>query len=139
MTIEALGGGTALTSTLAGLAARSVQDAARARSPDPVEDARDPIEEAVESTDPSSEEETAVEPIAADDIARSVAETANDATPTRLSVLYDQDIDLFISRRVDPESGEVVRQFLYEEHLERIRIFAEQQDKASGTRLDLRV
>ena len=73
------------------------------------------------------------------EIANGLAEEARTAAPTQLSILYDRDIDLFISRRIDRESGEIVRQFPYEDHLERLRTLDAQRDEEPSERLDLSV
>ncbi len=150
MTIDALGGGTALTSTLAGLTG-SGRDRTRAQPPESIEKGQEPIEATIEPPENASRPEDASRPEnglkteqaaesrSLDDIVEAAAENAREAAATRLSILYDQDIDLFISRRVDPESGEVVRQFPYEEQLERARIFAEQNREDTDQRLDLSV
>lgn len=150
MTIDALGGGTALASTLAGLTGPA-REVTRARPPEPVESPEpvEPREHVEKDGEPSAnttrqaeipaEEDQAQDPKSITDLALSANEVARHQSATRLSILYDQDIDLFISRRVDPESGDVVRQFPYEEQLERIRIFAEQNHNDAGARLDLSV
>lgn len=138
MTIDALSGGTALTGTLAGLTG-SVREIARAQPTEPVKKEKTPAEQPIEKTDQAPEERQAADPIPAAEIARALAREFQEDANTRLSILYDQDIDLFISRRVDPESGEVLRQFPYEEHLERIRLFAERNRDGAEHSLDLSI
>jgi len=138
MTIDALGGGTALTSTLAALTG-SARDRARVQPPEPIEKDQEVAEAKVEPPENASRDEQSADPKSISDIAGEVAKNTQDSALTQLSILYDQDIDLFISRRIDPESGDVVRQFPYEEHLERARTFAEQNREDAEERLDLSV
>ncbi len=150
MTIDALGGGTALKSSIAGLIGPAreitrvqppepVEPPNPVEPPKPVEKDQEPYAAATEQAEISSEEEQAQDPKSITDLALSANEIVREQSATRLSILYDQDIDLFISRRVDPESGDVVRQFPYEEQIERIRIFADQNRRDTGARLDLSV
>jgi len=142
MTIDALGGGTALTSTLAGLTGPAAERV-RAQPTQAAEKDHKPAKAVVEGpeapAEAAAEDESAAEVKSVDDIAGTPVERDREAAPTNLSILYDQDIDLFISRRVDPESGEVVRQFPYEEQLEVIRVFAEKSREDSEDHLDLSV
>ena len=57
---------------------------------------------------------------------------------TRLSILYDQDIDRFVSRQVEEETGEVVRQFPYEEQVERMRFFMTSMSDGQSGGLDVK-
>ena len=141
MTIDALGGATALTSSLAALT-RAAPEPARLESSKPPEpkqaDRRNQRPKAVPAAAEEKPEDT--EPKARDALADIRAnQRTESANTTHLSILYDKDIDLFISRRVDPESGEVVRQFPYEDHLERLRIFAAQDRAEAEDNVDLSV
>lgn len=141
MAIDALGGETALTSTLASLTG-SARDRARPQAPEAIKNdqpADRPKPEKPE-TDPEIAQSADRQSVA--EIASEAAEEArNDASaqPTHLSILYDREIDLFISRRVDRESGEVVRQFPYEDHLERMRTLTAQRGDDAEERVDLKV
>lgn len=59
-------------------------------------------------------------------------------TQTRLSILYDEEADLFVSRIIDKGTGEVVSQYPHESRLARVRFFAERRDEARQ-RLDVTV
>lgn len=140
MTVHALGGETALTISLAALP-RAAHDRARPepaepKAPDPKDDRTRSSENATKPIDAGAEARDA-------EAANAPSEISEDREPaltaTQLSVLYDKDIDRFISRRIDPQSGEVVRQFPYEEHLERLRQFAAQAREDADDRLDVRV
>lgn len=138
MTVDALGGGTALTSSLASLTG-SARERARPQPAEPAEQDQRSAEINVEPDEAAAGKETAEEAKSIAEIANGLAEEARAATPTQLSILYDQDIDLFISRRIDRESGEIVRQFPYEDHLERLRTLDAQRDEEPSERLDLSV
>ena len=58
---------------------------------------------------------------------------------TRLSILYDEDAELFVSRIIDKGSGDVVSQYPYETQIARIRFFVEQLSEADEDRLDVTV
>ena len=138
MTVDALGGGTALTSSLASLTG-SARDRARAQPPEAAEENQRSAEVKAEPDEPAAGKEPAEDAKSIAEIASGIAEEARETVPTQLSILYDRDIDLFISRRVDRESGEIVRQFPYEDHLERLRTLNAQRDEDSSKRLDLSV
>ena len=138
MAIDALGGETALTSTLASLTG-SARDRARPQTPETTENDQ-PADRAKPETDPEIAQSADRQSVA--EIASQAAEQARSETsaqPTHLSILYDREIDLFISRRVDRESGEIVRQFPYEDHLERMRTLTAQRGDAAEERVDLKV
>ncbi len=140
MTIDALGGATALTSSLAALT-RAAPDRARPDSPEPRaaenQDRANQSSKTIAEAVAEKPDRTEVE--ARDDKAQFQAKSAKTESATHLSILYDKDIDLFISRQVDPDSGEVVRQYPYEDHLERLRSFAAQDRAKSEESVDVKV
>ena len=138
MTVDALGGGTALTSSLASLTG-SARERVRPQPSEPAQQDQRSAEINVEPDEAVAGKESAEEAKSIAEIANGLAEEARTAAPTQLSILYDRDIDLFISRRIDRESGEIVRQFPYEDHLERLRTLDAQRDEEPSERLDLSV
>ena len=73
---------------------------------------------------------------AAREFSQDLHDEARHLTETRLSILYDHDAELFITRSIEKRSGEVVRQYPYEQQVERIRYFVDQLREARAQRVD---
>jgi uncharacterized FlaG/YvyC family protein len=133
MAIESLTGATAIASTPVAQATTGKGNA-RARSEiepaTPAPAPSDTIQSAAEDVEQAdSENQTS----AVTEARQKFAESSLSSDLTKLSIRYDEDIDVFVSARVEAESGEVVRQFPYEEQIERIRHFQE----TNGGKLDI--
>ena len=123
MAVDSLTGGTAFSATFVAQAT-AAREAVRVRpESEPAEAIRDPQQDVEEADTKPREQASAVA-----EARRDFAESAVTGGATKLSIRYDEDIDVFISARIEPETGEVVRQFPYEEQLERIRLFKETND-----------
>jgi uncharacterized FlaG/YvyC family protein len=103
-----------------------------------VESSQAPPAREPDKTRPGKAETAA--PSATTKAAREFSKDLHDATAglteTRLSILYDDDADLFITRSVEKRSGDVVRQYPYEKQVERIRYFLDQLRDAREERVD---
>lgn len=70
---------------------------------------------------------------------REVRESFGSQPTTRLSILFDKQAGLFISRSLDAETGEVLRQFPPESVVKRVTALAEQLASKEESELDLEV
>jgi uncharacterized FlaG/YvyC family protein len=84
-------------------------------------------------------EDTAAAEDAAEKSTTERVEEVRGPAQTRLSILYDEDAELFVSRIIDKVSGEIVSQYPYETQIARIRFFVEQLSEAREDRLDVTV
>lgn len=132
MTIDAVGAGTAFVAT-----------PRPGKGPGPPADPRDASSQAPAGGEPDNArpgDTGAAEPSATTKAAREFSQVLHDTTgqttETRLSILYDHDADLFITRSIEKRSGEVVRQYPYEQQVERIKFFVDQLREDRAQRVD---
>ena len=147
MAIETTSGSNALSSTLVASATTGRGVAQPAAKGDDANSEPTVVETARLAPSPEAEkplarrhddvEEEAVDP-AAEKAPREFAKIDLVSDETRLSILYDQDIDRFVSRQVEEETGEVVRQFPYEEQVERMRFFMTSMSDGQSGGLDVK-
>jgi len=106
----------------------------------PPASARDPVAVAGGPRTPTAaragEPQPSVTTAVARDFSEHLLEASRPLAHTRLSILYDKDAELFITRQVEKGSGEVVHQFPYEEQVARIRYFLDQMREDREARLD---
>lgn len=141
MAIENLSGGTALSTTLVASAASgrgvartvapgerggytAVATALASEQQEPRTRRHDDVEAPSAKAEPErTKPQSAESPLVSDSM--------------RLSILYDRDIDVFVSRSVEEDTGEVVRQFPYETQIERIRHFVKELQEGKVNQLDV--
>jgi uncharacterized FlaG/YvyC family protein len=136
MTFDVVSAGMALT---AGPGIGKPQDASGVR-PQRESEGETPVADGVRLRAEEPEQtiaERAPEENAAEKSTAERVEEIRGLAQTRLSILYDKDADLFVSRMIDNSTGDVVSQYPYESQIARIRFFAERLNEAPEERLDV--